>query len=288
MRTAVGSPRPAAGPAARRAHDRVRAGAGAAPDRFLVGLATLSLLADAAERQPLVCIVDDGQWLDQASAQLLAFVGRRLLAERIALVCAARTGVGDDVFTGLPELFINGLGESDARALLLNNVYGPLDAAVCDQIVKESHGNPLALLELPRTWRAGQLAGGFGLPGSQPVAEQDRAELRSAPPTSSPPRRTGCSSSLRPRSPSATLSAPPCCRGPRPRHGCSLPAVDAGLLHVGERVEFTHPLVRSVTYHAAAADDRYRVHRALAEATDAHGPGSARLASRPSSGTTSQ
>ena len=143
-----------------------------APDRFLVGLATLSLLADAAEQQPLVCIVDDAQWLDQASAQILGFVARRLFAERIAFVCATRTGMGDEVFAGLPELSVHGLGDSDARALLLDNVYGPLDAAVCDQIVTESHGNPLALLELPRSWRAADLAGGFGLPDSQPVVSK--------------------------------------------------------------------------------------------------------------------
>jgi hypothetical protein len=97
-------------------------GVGPAPARFLVGLATLSLLADAAEQQPLLCIVDDAQWLDQASAQVLAFVGRRLLAERIAIVCAARTGIGDEVIAGFPELSIQGLGDSDARALLLDNV----------------------------------------------------------------------------------------------------------------------------------------------------------------------
>src|SRR5262249_21820855 len=123
-----------------------------------------------AEQQPLVCIIDDAQWLDDTSAQILGFVARRLLAERVALVCAARTGIGDNFLAGLPELPIHGLGESDARALLLENVHGPLDAAVCDQIVTESHGNPLALLELPRTWNAADLAGGFGLPGSRSVA----------------------------------------------------------------------------------------------------------------------
>jgi hypothetical protein len=118
--------------------------AGAAPDRFLVRLATLTLFAEVAEQQPLACLVDDAQWLDHASAQILGFVARRLLAERIAVVCAARTGAGDDVLAGLPELSVRGLGDSDARALLLANVPGPLDAAVCDQIVMESHGNPLA------------------------------------------------------------------------------------------------------------------------------------------------
>jgi predicted ATPase len=113
--------------------------AGPAPDRFLVGLATLTLLAEVAERQPLALIADDAQWLDQATAQILGFVARRLLAERIVIVCSARSGIGDHVLTGLPELSIVGLGGSDARALLLANVHGPLDAAFCDQIVAESH-----------------------------------------------------------------------------------------------------------------------------------------------------
>ena len=190
--------------------------AGPPPDRFLVGLATLTLFAEVAEQQPLVCIVDDAQWLDRASAQILGFVARRLLAERIALVCAARTGIGDDVLAGLPELPIGGLGDSDARALLLDNVHGPLDAAVCDQIVTESHGNPLALLELPRSWNVADLAGGFGLPGSQPVGEQDRTELRPAAQPASRPRR-GCSSSPRPQSRSATR----CCSTVPPRRSAS-------------------------------------------------------------------
>src|ERR1700760_4209189 len=144
--------------------------AGPAPDRFLVGLATLTLFAEVAEQQPLACIVDDAQWLDQASGQVLGFVARRLLAERIAMVCAARTGADNEVLPGLPELPVRGLGARDARALLLANVPGPLDARVCAQIVKESRGNPLALLELPRTWDVAGLPGGFGLPGSEPVA----------------------------------------------------------------------------------------------------------------------
>jgi hypothetical protein len=188
---------------------------GPAPDRFLVGLGTLTLFALIADEQPLVCIVDDAQWLDHASAQILGFVARRLLAERIALVCATRTGSGDDVLVGLPELSINGLGDSDARALLLDNVHGPLDPAVCDQIVMDSHGNPLALLELPRTWNAAELAGGFGLPESHSVAskiEQSYARrLVQLPPIRS------CSSSSRPRSRSATC----CCSTAPPRPSIS-------------------------------------------------------------------
>jgi DNA-binding CsgD family transcriptional regulator len=243
-------------------------GVGAAPDRFLVGLAMLSLLADAAEQQPLVCIVDDAQWLDQASAQILAFVARRLLAERIALVCAARTGVGDDVLAGLPELSIHGLGESDARALLLDNVYGPLDAAVCDQIVSESHGNPLALLELPRTWRATDLAGGFALPGSQQVASKiQQSYVRRLRPLPSDTQLLVLAAAAEPIGDRLLLHRAAESLGID--MAAASPAADAGLLNVGWRVEFAHPLVRSATYRAAAAEDRRRVHLALAEATDA-------------------
>ena len=241
---------------------------GAAPDRFLVGLATLSLLTDAAEQQPLVCIVDDAQWLDQASAQILGFVARRLLAERVALVCAARPGTGDNPLAGLPELSIHGLGHSDARALLLDNIYGPLDAAVCDQIITESHGNPLALLELPRTWSAADLAGGFGLPGSQLVPgkiEQSYIRrLRLLPSATQLLVLTGAAE---------PIGDPLLLRRAAETLGIDMaaasPAVDAGLFHVGGRVEFAHPLVRSATYRSAVVEDRRRVHRALAETTDA-------------------
>jgi hypothetical protein len=145
---------------------------GPPPDRFLVALATLTLLDQVAEDEPLACVVDDAQWLDQASAQVLAFVARRLLAEPVALVCAARTGTGDAVLTGLPALPVSGLGADDARSLLLTNVTGPVDTEVVDQIVAESHGNPLALLELPHTWTSLDLAGGYGLPDSQPVSSK--------------------------------------------------------------------------------------------------------------------
>ena len=240
---------------------------GAAPDRFLVGLATLSLLADAAERQPLVCIVDDAQWLDQASAQILGFVARRLLAERVALVCAARTGIGDEVLAGLPELSLDGLGENDARRLLLANVYGPLDAAVCDQIVTESHGNPLALLELPRTWRAADLAGGFGVPGSHLVASKiEESYVRRLRLLPAKTQLLVLTAAAEP------LGDPLLLHRAADALGldmvAALPAVDADLLHVGRRVEFAHPLVRSAAYRSAAAEDRRRVHRALAEATD--------------------
>jgi DNA-binding CsgD family transcriptional regulator/tetratricopeptide (TPR) repeat protein len=240
---------------------------GPPPDRFLVGLAALTLFADVAEEQPLVCIIDDAQWLDRASAQILGFVARRLLAERIALVCATRTGIGDEVLAGLPELTVHGLGDSDARALLLENVYGPLDAAVCDQIVTESHGNPLALLEFPRSWRAADLAGGFGLPDSQPVVSKiEQSYVRRLRVLPSETQLLVLAAAAEP------LGDPLLLHRAVETLGVDMaaadPAADAGLLGIGGRVEFAHPLVRSAAYRSAASEDRHRVHRALAEATD--------------------
>jgi hypothetical protein len=137
--------------------------AGAAPDRFLVALATLSLFSEAAHERPLLCVVDDAQWLDRASAQALGFVARRLLAEPVALVFAAREPT--DAFAGLPELLVEGLDDAEARRLLASVIPGRLDDRVADQLVAEARGNPLALLELPRGLSPAQLAGGFGLPG---------------------------------------------------------------------------------------------------------------------------
>ncbi len=136
--------------------------AGAVPDRFLVGLAVLSLLSEVAEQQPLLCVIDDAQWLDRASAQVLGFVARRLLGEPVALVVAAREP-GQEL-RGLPELVVGGLRDSDARELLGSVISGPLDERVRDRIIAETRGNPLALLELPRGVAPGDLAGGFGLP----------------------------------------------------------------------------------------------------------------------------
>jgi DNA-binding CsgD family transcriptional regulator len=240
---------------------------GPAPDRFLVGLGTLTLLAEIAERQPLLCVVDNVHWLDSASAQSLGFVARRLLAERIALVCASRTGPADEILTGLPSIPVDGLDDSDARALLLENVHGPLDAAVCDQIIAESHGNPLALLELPRTWNTVDLAGGFGLPDSRPVAgkiEESYAQRLHELPSDS--QLLVLVAAAEPAGDPVLLH--------RAAQTLGLdmvaadPAVHAGLFRVGGRVEFAHPLVRSAAYRSATADDRHRVHRALADATD--------------------
>src|SRR6516164_3170741 len=142
--------------------------AGPPPDRFLVGLAVLGLLSEVAEQRPLLCAVDDEQWLDQTSAQALGFVSRRLAADAVGLVFAAR--VPGEQLAGLPELAIKGLRAGDARALLDSVLAGPLDARVRDRLVAETRGNPLALLELPRGVTPAELAGGFGLPGAQPGA----------------------------------------------------------------------------------------------------------------------
>jgi DNA-binding CsgD family transcriptional regulator len=241
--------------------------AGPAPDRFLVGLSTLTMLADVAEQQPLICVVDDAQWLDQASAQILGFVGRRLLAERVAIVCAARSGPGDHVLDTLPEIHIGGLGDSDARELLRENVRGPLDGDVFDQIVAESHGNPLALVELPRTWSAPDLAGGFALPDSQRVAgriEQSYiGRLRALPPDT---QLLVLAAAAEPLGDRVLLNRA------AEKLGIEMeaadPAVDAGLLKMSGRVEFAHPLCRSAAYHSAVAGNRRLVHRALADVTD--------------------
>src|SRR5215208_7419703 len=137
---------------------------GAAPDRFLVGLATLSLLAEVAEEQPLLCLVDDLQWLDRASRQALGFVARRLLAERVAILFAVREPSEDSALAGLPEVRLEGLGHDDASALLSTAAPGRLDRHVRERIIAETGGNPLALLELPRGIGAAELAGGFGRP----------------------------------------------------------------------------------------------------------------------------
>jgi hypothetical protein len=145
---------------------------GGAPDRFLVALAALNLLADAAEHRPLVCLIDDSQWLDRASAQALAFTARRLLAEQIAMIFAVREPHDVKELTGLPELVLGGLPEPDARWLLASAMPGRLDERVRDQIVAETRGNPLALLELPRGLRPAELAGGFGLPDARPLTSR--------------------------------------------------------------------------------------------------------------------
>ncbi|GAB2451915.1 ATP-binding protein [Streptomyces incanus] len=243
--------------------------AGLAPDLFLVGLAVLNLLAEAAEEAPLLCLVDDAQWLDEASAQVLAFVARRMSAERVALVFALRdSGAGDDhPFPGLPALRLEGLGETDAQALLAAAVRTPLDDGVRDRIVAEARGNPLALLELPRGAPPAQFAGGFERPDvlSVPRRIEDGFQRRSA----RLPAETQLLllvAAADPTGDTALLWRAATHLGISPQ--AALPAEAGGLLEIGARVRFRHPLVRSAVYQAATAPDQRRAHRALADATD--------------------
>jgi DNA-binding CsgD family transcriptional regulator len=239
-------------------------GSGSAPDRFLVGLATLSLLADAAEEHPLLCLVDDAQWLDHASAQVLGFVARRLAADSVGLVFAAR--VPSEELAGVPELVVEGLQEADARALLDAVLTAPLDARVRDRIVAEAHGNPLALLELPRNLTPAELAGGFALPDALPlpgrIEESFRRRLDALPADS---RRLLQLAAAEPVGDPVLVWRAAGRLGIRAE--AATPAAEADLLELGTRVRFRHPLVRSAAYRAASLQKRQDVHRVLAQVT---------------------
>jgi DNA-binding CsgD family transcriptional regulator len=240
---------------------------GSAPDRLFVAVAVLGLLSEVAEAQPLICVVDDEQWLDRASAQVLAFVARRLEAESVGLVFAAR-GTSDEL-AGLPELVVEGLDESDARALLDSALTGPVDGRIRDQIVGETHGNPLALLELVRGFTPAELAGGFGfargLPLSRKIEESFQRRLDALPADS---RRLLQVAAADP------VGEPLLVWRAAERLGIGVeaatPAADAGLLEFGVSVRFHHPLVRSAAYQSASLQERQDLHRALAEVTDPH------------------
>jgi DNA-binding CsgD family transcriptional regulator len=239
--------------------------AGPAPDRFLVGLAVLTLLSGAAEERPLLCVIDDAQWLDEVSAKTLAFVARRLLAEPVGLLLAARAPAGD--LRGLPELQVLGLRNGDARALLRSGVMFRLDERIRDRIVAETRGNPLALLELPRGLSVQQLAGGFGLLDAPRQALPTRLEesfqhrVEAIPAAA---RRLMLVAAAEP------VGDPLLVWRAAERLGIEIAAADAtdGLLTIEESVRFRHPLVRSAVYRSAPVEQRRSVHLALAEATD--------------------
>jgi DNA-binding CsgD family transcriptional regulator len=242
-------------------------GTGQAPNPFLVGLAVLNLLSEAAEEQPLLCVVDDAQWLDRASARVLAFVARRLLAERIALVFAAREPI--DALSGLAELDVEPLGHRDARALLDSVLPGRMDEGVLERIVVETGGNPLALLELPRGLSPAQLAGGFGLPAAVPLSTRiEQSFTRRLVRLPSDARRLLLLAAAEPLGDPVLLW--------RAAKQLGIPDTVAytveqeGLLTLDAAVTFRHPLVRSAVYGAAEPNERREVHRALADATDPH------------------
>jgi len=238
---------------------------GQAPDPFLVGLAVLGLLSEAADERPVLCVVDDAQWLDRASARALAFIARRLLAERVALLFAAREPA--DALVGLPEIHVGPLGRRDARTLLESVLPARVDDRVLERLVAETNGNPLALLELPRGMTPSQLAGGFGLPAAVPLS--DRIEqhfierLTTVPPDA---RRLLLVAAADPTGDLALVS--------RAAEGLGIPESAAralesdGVLDLRAGVVFRHPLARSAVYRAATTDERSAIHRALADATD--------------------
>jgi DNA-binding CsgD family transcriptional regulator len=239
--------------------------AGPAPNQFLVGRALLTLLSDAAEERPTLCVVDDAQWLDEVSARTLAFLGRRLLAERVGLLFAARALTGE--LRGLPEMKVVGLRKHDARALLRSAVPVRLDERVAERIVAETRGNPLALLELPRGLTVTQLAGGFGLldaPGQTLATRIEESFERRIEALPAPARLFMLVAAAEP------LGDPLVVWNAAERLGLESTAGDStdGLLAVGASVTFRHPLVRAAVYRSAAAADRRRVHLALAAASD--------------------
>jgi DNA-binding CsgD family transcriptional regulator len=237
------------------------------PDRFLVCLATLSLLATGVGEHPLLCLVDDAQWLDHASLQTVAFVARRLAAERIAVVIALREEAGVGELSGLPALSLTGLEEADAHDLLAMAVHTSLDEHVRDRIVEEAHGNPLALLELPRGMPPDQLAGGFAIPGAGSLSRRiERSFLRRAALLPRDTQLLLLTAAAEPVGDRNLLWRAAQQLGVEP--AAAAPAEAAELIDWGARIRFRHPLVRSAIYHAADHSERRSVHLALAQATD--------------------
>ncbi|WP_167218490.1 helix-turn-helix transcriptional regulator [Kribbella shirazensis] len=236
---------------------------GPTPDKFLIGLAVLNLLADAASDRPVLCVVDDAQWLDLMSARILAFVARRLAAESVVIVLAVRDGV-EHAFAGLIELKIRGLDDADARALLESVLPGPIDPRVRDRIVAETRGNPLALLELPRAWTAAELADGLTAGTLASRIEDGFVRRLEVLPTGT--RLLLLTAAAEPLGDPTLLwrAAEQLGLGAEPAAG----AIESGLITFDRQVRFRHPLVRSAAYRTASPQQRLAVHRALATVTD--------------------
>ncbi|MFF5297428.1 ATP-binding protein [Paractinoplanes globisporus] len=241
---------------------------GSPPDRFVVGLAVLGLLAEAAADRPLVCLVDDAQWLDDASLQVLGFVARRLLADAVLLLVAARDADEQPAFRSLPALTLYGLIDEDARALLSATIPGQLDPRVRDRIVAETRGNPLGLLELPKGMSPAELAGGFAVPATGRISDRLHllylGRVRALP---APTRHLMLLAAADPTGDAALVWRAAAALGIG--HEAAEVADAEHLLEIGARVRFRHPLVRSAAYTAASPADRRAMHRALARATSA-------------------
>ena len=241
--------------------------AAGAPDLFLVGLAVLGLLSESAGDRPLLCLIDDAQWLDRASARVLGFVARRLLADPVALVFVVREPAEEPELRGLPDLTIGGLGDDDARALLESAVPGRLDEQVRDRIVAESRGNPLALLELPRGLTAAEMAGGFALPVTGEVTNRiEQSFVRRVRSLPADTQRLLLVAAAEPVGDVTLLARATARLGISSE--AAAPAVASGLIELGARVRFRHPLVRSAVYRSAALTECRDVHRALADVID--------------------
>ena len=240
---------------------------GAPPERFLVGIAALDLVATVAKKQPVVWLVDDAQWIDQASMQAIGFVGRRLLAERVVILIATRHVSDENELAGLPELRIGGLNTEDAGRLFDSVVSGPTDPLVRDRIISETRGNPLALLELPRAWTTAELVEGLwesaGIPLTGRLESAFSKRLRELPPDT---QTLLALAAAEPKGDPALLWSA------AQRLGldwsAAAPAERAGLLEVGPGVYFRHPLVRAAAYRLAPLEKRLEVHRILAEVAD--------------------
>jgi DNA-binding CsgD family transcriptional regulator len=233
---------------------------GGPPDRFLVGLAVLTLFAEVAEERPLLCVVDDAQWLDRMSRQALGFVCRRLLAERICVVLAVRDGCDETELAALPELVVSGLSDTDASVLLDSVVMAPMDRRVRDRIIAETRGNPLALLELPRAWTTG------GFEESSLTSRIEREFQRQLDPLPADTRKLLLTAAAEPLGDATLLwrAAGVLGLGADP----AAAAEATGLIEFGARVRFRHPLVRSAAYRSASLPQRQEVHKALAKVTD--------------------
>ncbi len=241
--------------------------AGTTPDRFMVGLAVLSLLADVASERVLVCIIDDAQWVDDASAQVLGVVARRLLAESVVLLLAVRE-TGQHLFSGLPTLSLEGLTIDDARALVAATTTGRVDEQVRDRIVEETRGNPLALLEMPRVVSRAELGGGFAVPGSAGAVSGQMHEhyLRRVSVLPGQTRHLLTLAAADPTGDATLFWRASRALGLDP--GAVGAAASDQLLEVGTHVRFRHPLARAAAYAAGSDEDRRSAHAALAAATD--------------------
>src|SRR6267154_1219973 len=242
-------------------------GSSVRPDVFLVGLAVLTLLSDTAEGQPVICVVDDAQWLDRCSAQVLSFVTRRLQAESVLALFAERDQDQPTDLAGLPELVLQRLSDADARELLASSIPGRFDERVRRRIIDEARGNPLALLELPRGVSSASLAGGFAVADSLPLVSRVEASFRRrVDQLPEETQRLLLLGAAEPTGDPMLLWQAAAVLGLR--IDATAPAEADDLIAVGARVTFCHPLLRSAIYRAASADRRRSAHRALADAID--------------------